>query len=168
MRKREMFKITVLGYGYAKKNKSDIKPYLLRTLLKNQINLLKSDKRFHPIGLAVLGMEFPEQIEIVLGVFSSRPLFIKVSRIGNLYFSKPCNEENEGFLLFEGDVEILMGRFAEEIRKEFLEQLQNFLERKSDNEREGGIRHNKISKGHFEMSKQINQKLSSFFGTQFV
>lgn len=162
MRKREMFKITVLGYGYAKKNKSDIKPYLLRTLLGNQINLLKSDERFHPIGLAIAEMKFLEQIEIVLGVFSSRPLFIKVNRIGNLYFSEPCNEENEGFLMFGGDEKILAGKDTKKIRKEFLEQFQTFLEQTSNNEFNKGMKYNEVSQMHFVDSRIIGKKLLIF------
>ncbi len=159
---QEMFKITVKGYGFAKGNKSDVKPYLLRTLLENQVNQLQSDKRFHLIATAISDMEFSERIEIVLGVFGSNPLFIKVSRIGNLYFSEPCNEEKEGFLMFGGDEEILKEKYTKEIRREFLEQFRIFLKRTSYDEFAKGVGFNKVSQMYFVRSRSVGDKLHLF------
>ncbi|MCK4387098.1 MAG: hypothetical protein KAV41_03405 [Candidatus Pacebacteria bacterium] len=159
---QEMVKIKVLGYGFTGKNKSNGKLYLLRTLLKNQINLLKSDERFHLIGSVISDMEFPEQIEVTLGVFSSRPLFIKVTRIGNLYFSEPCNEENEGFLMFGGNEEIPKEKYPKKIRKEFLLQFRIFLKRTNYDEFAKGVEFNNVSQMHFVRSRNVGNKLHLF------
>ena len=156
-----MFKITVMGIGFTKKDKSDIKLYPFEAFWRNP--KLKSDERFNPIGVAITGMEFPEYIKIALGVSSSFPLFVKINRIGNLDFSEPCNEENEGFLIFGGNKKILQGKTTAEIRKEFLEQFRIFLEQKSNDEFKKGIEFNKVSQRHFINSRSINQKLSSIF-----
>ena len=126
------FGIKIGIWGKDKKDNS-LHFYLWDKIISQKI---ETDERCHPIAKALAKVKFLISIEILLGRYSSSPLFIEIGKMGDTSFfeSKP---DPVGFSLFDSDISSLNKSAEKKIQKEFRNKLFEFLEqRQKQNMRE--------------------------------
>ena len=127
MRKGKVITFEVKVEVWGKRNRT-LQPYPWQEVFAKKF---ESDKRFHPIAKAITKMEFFVPVEILLGSYSSSPLFIEMRKVGDMnFFKKQINPL--GLSLFDGDILSLQKATVKKIQKEFKTKLFEFLEQRQE------------------------------------